>query len=125
MDLAGQYHAAIEDALRIFGMSDKLAHVHVGMAIFLIAQFVLRTRRGSGTALMVVIAAELFNEVMDRLYSGSWNWPDTLGDIVATVFWPTMLVLFSGYRRRQWERREAYRRLIATMMPEPRPAPTH
>jgi hypothetical protein len=43
--------------------------------------------------LAVVIAAEIGNEIMDRLYSGLWNWPDTLGDMAATWAWPIIFTL--------------------------------
>lgn len=116
MDLVAHYHHLIETIIVSSGMSDKTIHVHVGMAIYLIAQIAFRTRRGSLNALTVVFVAEVFNETMDRLYSGSWNWPDTLGDFAATMFWPVMLVLVSHYRRRQWRRREEHRALLQGMV---------
>ena len=40
----------------------------------------------------------MFNEVMDRLHYGSWRWPDTLGDVANTLFWP--LAICVGIRLR-------------------------
>ncbi|MFZ2994706.1 MAG: hypothetical protein WA070_00705 [Sphingobium sp.] len=94
----------IEEVLAVSGMPDKLVHVHVGLAIYVIAQLILPTRRASFQALGVLLAAELFNEVMDRLYSGSWNWPDTWTDFIATMFWPVVLVLVGRHRRKRWNR---------------------
>jgi len=41
--------------------------------------------------LAVAVAAELANEVLDRLRTGSWRWRDTIGDVVNSVVWPTVL----------------------------------
>jgi hypothetical protein len=43
--------------------------------------------------LLVCIAAELVNEVFDRVRTGSWRIADTVQDIVNSVIWP--VVLFS------------------------------
>lgn len=106
-ELAWRYHDATDAALSLAGLSDKMLHVHVGLAIYMLAQLVLRTRRGSIDALLAVVIAEAANEAMDRLFFGSWRWSDTLGDAGATLFWPAMLTLMSRYRRRRWERRRA------------------
>ena len=41
--------------------------------------------------LLVVIAAELFNECLDRWRVGSWRIADTIADIVNSVLWPVVL----------------------------------
>lgn len=102
MDLVAQYHGVIDFILGQTGLSDKVLHFHAGMAIFVLAQFALRTRRASLYALAAVIVAEGGNEIMDRMFAGSWNWSDTLGDIFATLFWPTILVGMGYYRRARW-----------------------
>jgi cell shape-determining protein MreD len=107
MDPISSYHTLIEDFVVASGLTDKMVHVHVGMAIFLCAQVVLRTRRGSIDALLIVLVAEAFNEMMDRMYFGSWRIDDTIGDVVATLFWPTMFVLVSRFRRRRWAVRKS------------------
>jgi hypothetical protein len=65
-------------------------HVHVGFVIWL-ACVLIAGDIGAWWPLVVVTAAELFNEVLDRLREGSWRVPDTLADIVNSVFWPTVL----------------------------------
>ena len=65
-------------------------HVHVGMVIW-VAGVVIAGDVGAIWPLLVVIAAELGNEVLDRLRAGSWRVPDTLADIVNSVFWPCVL----------------------------------
>lgn len=65
-------------------------HVHVGMVIWTLCVLAA----GSVAALwplLVVIAAELFNECLDRWRVGSWRIGDTLADIVNSVLWPTVL----------------------------------
>ena len=46
---------------------------------------------GAGWPLALVIAAELVNEVFDRLRVGSWRIADTAQDIVNSVLWPVIL----------------------------------
>jgi hypothetical protein len=115
MDISATYHSMIDWIIMTTGMSDKVLHIHAGMAIYLIAQLVLRTRRASLNALTIVFAAEAMNETMDRLYSGSWNWPDTLSDFAMTMFWPLMIVIVGRYRRQRWARREAHKAFLAKM----------
>ncbi|MDF0541508.1 hypothetical protein PX699_04080 [Sphingobium sp. H39-3-25] len=101
MDLISDYHAFAE-AASIWMGSDTLAHINAGLAIYVVTQTMLRTRRASIMALQVVIAAELCNEVIDRLYFGGWRWDDTIKDVVVTLFWPTVLYTLSRYRRQRW-----------------------
>jgi hypothetical protein len=90
------------------GLSDTVLHIHAGMAVLMLARIVTRRSLGSLVPLSVVVVAELFNEVMDRLYYGSWRWPDTLGDIANTLFWP--LVICLGIRLRPMIGRRGLRR---------------
>lgn len=46
---------------------------------------------GAAWPLALVIAAELLNEVFDRLRVGSWRVKDTVQDIVNSVLWPAVL----------------------------------
>jgi hypothetical protein len=110
MDIAASYHAATEAIVAMAGGSDKLVHLNAGMAIYLGAQFLLRTRRASLRALQILFALEIANEVMDRFYYGEWRWADTVGDIVMTMLWPTVSVIVSLHRRRQWAAQEMLRR---------------
>lgn len=103
MILADTYVGTIEQLLATLGMSHEMAHVHGGLALYLLAQLVLDDRRGSPRALMVVATAEFANELLERLVYGSWRWADTSSDIVGTLLWPTALLLMSWYRRRRWE----------------------
>lgn len=75
------------------GMPDTLLHIHAGMLILMIARVVTGRSLGTFIPWSVVAAAELFNEVMDRLNFGSWRWPDTIADVINTLFWPTVICL--------------------------------
>ncbi|WP_336963525.1 hypothetical protein [Sphingobium aquiterrae] len=101
MDFISDYHAMAETAALWMG-SDTVAHINAGLVLYVGAQALFRTRRASIMALHVVIAAEIFNEAIDRLYFGTWRWDDTIKDVFATLFWPTMLYAISRYRRRRW-----------------------
>jgi hypothetical protein len=113
MDIATTYVDAIEQLVATLGISHDMAHVHGGLALYLAAQFVLGDRRGSPRALLVVMAAEFANELLEAMHYGSWRWHDTAGDIVATLLWPSMLLLVSWHRRRRWERRAVVARQMA------------
>lgn len=77
---------------RTLRLDHATLHVHVGMAIW-VGCVLIAGDIGAWWPLAVVIAAELFNELLDRVREGSWRVPDTIADIVNSVFWP--LVLFA------------------------------
>ena len=104
MDIAATYHHGIDTFLTVTGMTDKEAHLHVGLAIYVGVQLLLRTRRASFDALIAVAGCELANELMDYFFVGELRVMDTLGDIVATMAWPTVLFMTSRYRRTRWAR---------------------
>lgn len=86
-------------------MSHSMLHVHCGLLIYVGTIFLLGERRGSWIPVTAVLSLELMNEVMDRLYYGSWRLDDTGLDVVSTMFWPVVLVTFSRYRRAIWHSR--------------------
>ena len=63
------------------------------LRVLLFARVVTGRSLGTLIPLSVVAAAEAFNEIMDRIFFGSWRWPDTTSDIVNTLFWPTVICL--------------------------------
>ncbi len=99
MDLPSLYAAFIRAIGDGTGMADSLLHVHAGMAILLLARLATRRSLATPWPLLVVCVAELANEVMDRLYHGSWRWADTLGDVANTLFWPAVLCAGLRWRR--------------------------
>lgn len=72
------------------GLDHATLHVHVGMIIW-VAGVAVAGDVGAGWPLALVIAAELVNEVFDRLRVGSWRIADTAQDIVNSVLWPVIL----------------------------------
>lgn len=102
MEIVGAYQAFTDIIEGTTGMSRPMLHVHAGMAIYLLGQLVLRNRRGAFLALVLVAEVAVFNEVMNRLYYGSWRWADTLGDLALTLFWPTLCFAVSRFRRWRW-----------------------
>lgn len=91
--LASKYHAFIDWIGDGTGLPDTILHIHTGMIVLMVARVVTGRSLGSLVPLAVVVAAEAFNEIMDRLLFGSWRWPDTTSDLVNTLFWPTVICL--------------------------------
>jgi hypothetical protein len=85
------------------GTTHDMMHVHVGLALYVVAQLAQRTRRGSMFALNAVVAAEVLNELVDHLVKGSFS-RDTLSDVLLTLLWPVVLTVVSQYRRAEWVR---------------------
>lgn len=99
--LYAQFIHAIGDGT---GMADTVLHIHAGLAVMFLARIVTRRSLSTPIPLLVVVAAELGNEVLDRLHYGSWRPADTLADIVNTLFWPTILFLGLRLRKPRLER---------------------
>ena len=102
MDPVSSYHALTAAVVGLTG-SDKLAHVHAGLAIYLGMQAVARDRGAATQALGIVFLLAVANEIMDRLFCGSSRWADTLGDVAATMFWPGAFWWLARYRRTRWQ----------------------
>lgn len=98
MNIWDAYHrltVAIGDGT---GLPDTLLHIHAGLAVLIVARVLTRRSMGTFIPFGFVVAAELANEVMDRMQYGSWRWPDTISDVIHTLFWP--LVISLGIRLR-------------------------
>jgi hypothetical protein len=102
MDIIASYHALTGAIVDLFGGSETLAHVNVGMAVYLGLQVLLRTRRGSWRALEILFAFAVANEVLERLHSGDWRMVNTLGDLAAVMAWPVAAYAVSRFRRHRW-----------------------
>ena len=81
------------------GASDSLLHVHAGLAILFLARLVTRRSLATPIPFLVVLAAEVANEIMDRLTYGSWRVADTSLDMFNTMFWPFVLMVGLRWRR--------------------------
>lgn len=72
-------------------LSDNMAHLNAGLAIWVIAIVILRRPAGDIRPLLVVALAEITNEILDYLYHGYRN--DTWMDIFSTLAWPLAITL--------------------------------
>lgn len=93
MELVHQYERLISWIVSQCPSPDKFAHTYAGLSIWLLAAMIMRRKLSTPAPFLVVALAEGINEYVDRLAHGSWNWPDTLGDIAATLFWPLAIML--------------------------------
>jgi hypothetical protein len=76
------------------GLDHATLHVHIGMLIW-VAGVAVAGDVGAGWPLVVVVVAELVNEVFDRVRVGSWRIADTSQDIVNSVLWPVVLFVLA------------------------------
>ncbi len=90
MALLKSYETEMFTISRLFG-SDALAHVQIGLAIWIISAIVTRLPLSDGRPLAVLAVVEATNEILDRLAKGSWQWPDTRADVLHSLAWPTIL----------------------------------
>lgn len=99
MDFAQFYHRLVLWIGDGTGASDSLLHVHAGLVVLFLARLVTRRSLATPVPFLVVCAAELANELMDRLAYGGWRWGDTALDVVNTLFWPFVLMVGLRWRR--------------------------
>ena len=76
-------------------------HVHEGLSIFLFSAFVWRRFLGSVALWLIVLWLALIIEVIgmgnDIMNLGRWLWGASFKDIFNTLFWPTVLLLYSRF----------------------------
>lgn len=107
MDITAAYVdllQVIQDATRL---GRSTLHIHAGLAIYFLSQMVLSDRRASVLGLAWVAFLATMNEVVEAIHFQDPRWPDTLGDMVTTLFWPTVIVVMGRYRRYRWTRQQA------------------
>lgn len=78
--------------------SDGLLHLNVGLALFLALVLLLRRNpRAVLYAWIAVVALQVLNEAADLWIGLSRNgrvrWDELVKDTVATLFWPTVLLI--------------------------------
>lgn len=83
----------------VTGLSKDALHIYVGLAVFLAAAIVLRKPLRSNTPWFMVIGVAITGEVLDMRDDvasfGYWRWSASLHDILNTLFWPTVFLLFA------------------------------
>lgn len=97
------YEHAIDSVIALTWGQDKPVHMSAGLLIWLVSALVMRKGLRTPVTLFPVFSLEFANEIVDRIAHGSWRWPDTIGDFIATVLWPCILCLalgqFGGLRK--------------------------
>lgn len=113
MEVFTAYTSLMDQAAQWFGVPHSTMHVHAGLAVYVVAQVVVRTRRASMAALNTVIALAVLHEVLDFFGSPNWDWADTLQDIALTSMWPVAITVVGQYRRARWQRARDLAKLYA------------
>lgn len=93
MNFLLSYETLISKIVSLCPAQDKFAHMSAGLGVWLISAMVLRKPLHSRWPLLIVLLLELGNECVDRLAHKSWRLNDTIGDAIATWFWPVLLTL--------------------------------
>ncbi|ALH82274.1 hypothetical protein [Sphingopyxis macrogoltabida] len=81
------------------GASDSLAHVHGGMAILILARIITRRSLATWGPFLFVLTAAVMKEIADRIAHGAWRMPDSVFDIINTIFWQWILMMGLRWRR--------------------------
>jgi hypothetical protein len=87
----------------LLGITKDALHIHIGLAIFLVAALVFRRSLASWIPWLSLLAFEIVNELMDvfHLHEGAFSVEvgDSPKDILNTMFWPTMVLLGLRWQR--------------------------
>ncbi|MEM6625027.1 MAG: hypothetical protein AAF674_22650 [Pseudomonadota bacterium] len=86
------------------GMQSDAMHTHFGLLVFLAFAVLLRHRRyGLLLGWVIVATIQIINEALDARdwinWTGTVNWSETVKDTVATLFWPTLLLVILPWIR--------------------------
>lgn len=95
-----QFHNLKDGLLRLTGLSPEQLHIHLGLAIFLLAALLTKRGLGSRLPILIVVAAEVINEMLDRLLHGSWRLTNTGPDLANSLVWPLAIYLVARMRQR-------------------------
>lgn len=79
----------------LLDISRDALHIHLGIAIFLVAVVLVRRGPASLIPLFVLLGFELINEALDTFHGDhlSVDIAGTLRDIANTMLWPTVVVI--------------------------------
>lgn len=98
MDIVSAYAQLTQDTVDVTGVSRPMLHILAGLAIYFPSKLFLDPGRGSLLAIVLVLHAELGNELLNMLHYGTSRWVDTIEDITLTLFGPMMFSCFGGHK---------------------------
>lgn len=82
------------------GADPSVLHIHFGLALWLLAAFLLKKPLRDWRPFAVVLALQALNEVADRLLFGGWRWAsNTSWDMIETLFWPFAIMVYLRWRK--------------------------
>lgn len=93
MEFAKRYTALIDRIVALCPAPDKFAHMCAGLAIWLLVAIAFRRKLSTFAPLIAVVLFEGANEYLDYLGRGGVHWRDTAEDVIATLFWPLVIML--------------------------------
>ncbi|WP_176482879.1 MULTISPECIES: hypothetical protein [Sphingobium] len=93
MNVPARYTELINAIRDATGLSDDMLHVHAGLLVMICVRVLSGKRLDTPVPLAAVGVFEAGNEILNRLYYGSWRWHDTGLDILNTMLWPTVLFI--------------------------------
>ena len=84
--------------LSLVHLSKDAVHIYIGLIVFFIYVLIFRkslnSLKGLIPVLLIAVAMELF-DLKDDYYSlGYFRWGASLHDIINTLFWPFIIVIF-------------------------------
>ena len=101
MDLSTRYAHLIDWLSGGGAVPDTVMHIHGGMIVLLAVRVITGRSLATPWPLLAVVIAAFAKEFADFLAYDRIK-PDTLADIINTVFWPA--ILFLGLRARRAQR---------------------
>jgi hypothetical protein len=85
----------------VTGLSKDSLHVYVGLSVYLLVVFAVRSRFRSLVPWFAVLSAALLGEALDMKDDisslGYWRWSASMHDIINTIFWPSVLVALARF----------------------------
>ena len=92
------YNSFKTDISEWIGLSKDALHIHIGLALFVLAMLVFRKSPASLVPWLCVLGLELANELKDVFHfarSGVFfDLGDSPKDFINTLFWPTVLMVW-------------------------------
>ncbi len=85
------------------GIPRDALHIYVGLTTLLFVAIVWRKSLGAFAPWLAVVFIALLGEFIDMGHNilswGSWSWKASVKDLFHTLFWPTVLLLYTRFCR--------------------------